>query len=633
MKGESEMKNLFNFAKQEHMAIDIEQIKDITYQTKLHSKDPFCLRDGQGYRACLTIFDLPLKVPLQWLSVFTGDDSYTTIRIRPLVFDKVKKGLQKSLRENEDRMQNHRDEFVRIEARRNYQDVEHLIEGLTSSQEQVLGLTVKVYVYAKSLKLLENKIANKLQDLQRQDYEGAVFPNEQLFEEKAKHTFKREEQFQANYEIPITSETLAAGYFFRYFDLQDPTGIYWGKNEVNANIYFDMFTNDGKHRIFYNMLILGLMGSGKTAIIGKIINQQVSAGNRVRVLDVTGENRKLVSNLGGKNLIVDGRQVAINPHMIKRIEKKETYDKHDFEAVLIGTVNNATSFLKVFAPELSQYHTSLYSQIVHYLYESKGAKTRLLTKDDEITYSDVLACIDRTIDNIKKDVAKTKELAYLQELKIILDTLTSGSYATYFNQKSTVDYYDEQLINFVVRHVTSDAKIFVPLSFLLMNMFWNELIYFGSDEKRKFEAGEVSHEEAIKYLAIFDEAHHYVSAKQEEALDIAIVYSREARKYFGGNIFASHNVKDFVPKDATKNAADKVEKLFDLMQYKIIMKQDNNAKEQLKKAFGDELRDYHIDYVNRFERGESVLNITGFLTQKMHVHLSNAEKEYLSGGN
>jgi len=625
------MKKLFH--QHENIEINIEQIKDITYQTKFYNKDQFYLRDGQGYRACLTIYDLPLDVPLQWLSVFTSNDSYTTMSIKPLSFEKVKKSLKKSLRENQDRMQNHNDEFVQIEAGQNLHDVTDLISDLTSGKDKVLSLTVKVYVYAKSLEVLESKIANKLQDLQRQEYEGALFPNEQLFEERAKHTFKRETNFQANYELPITSESLAAGYFFRYYDLQDPTGIYWGTNEVGANIYFDMFTNDGKRRIFYNMLILGLMGSGKTAMIGKIINQQVSAGNRVRVLDVTGENCKLVSNLGGKNLIVDGRQVAINPHMIKRIEKKETYSKEDYEAALIGTVNSATSFLKVFASELNQYHISLYSQLVYHLYEQKGAKSRLLTRDDEITYTDVLMRINTVIEDIKHDMTRTKVLGYLQELRIILDNLTSGSYATYFNQKSTVDYYDEQLINFVVRHVTSDEKIFVPLSFLLMNMFWNELIYFGSDEKQKYESGAVTHDEAIKYLAIFDEAHHYISTKQIEALNIAIVYSREARKYFGGNIFASHNIKDVVPKNSTKAEAEQIEKLFDLMQYKVIMKQDNNAKEQLQHAFGDELRDYHINYVNRFERGEGILNINGYLTQKIHVHLSVAEKAFLSGGN
>jgi hypothetical protein len=59
-------------------------------------------------------------------------------------------------------------------------------------------------------------------------------------------------------------------------------------------------------------------------------------------------------------------------------------------------------------------------------------------------------------------------------------------------------------------------------------------------------------------------------------LDFLTEFSREARKYFAGLIYASHLISDFVPDGSEQTAIEKIKKLFDLTQYKFIMQQDDN---------------------------------------------------------
>jgi hypothetical protein len=115
-------------------------------------------------------------------------------------------------------------------------------------------------------------------------------------------------------------------------------------------------------------------------------------------------------------------------------------------------------------------------------------------------------------------------------------------------------------------------------------------------------------------------------------LDDIIEYLREARKYLGGYVIASHNIKDYVPQQATKEGVDKLKTMFELMQYKMVMNQDINAREELKEIFGEELKEYHIQHINKLEKGQAILNISGFQTQMLSIHLTQLEKKYLGGG-
>jgi hypothetical protein len=163
-------------------------------------------------------------------------------------------------------------------------------------------------------------------------------------------------------------------------------------------------------------------------------------------------------------------------------------------------------------------------------------------------------------------------------------------------------------------------------------MFWNEMLFYGTDQKRLLEEKKITFEDSKKYLVVSDESHYYLNANEVVILDDIIEYLREARKYLGGYVIASHNIKDYVPQQATKEGVDKLKTMFELMQYKMVMNQDINAREELKEIFGEELKEYHIQHINKLEKGQAILNISGFQTQMLSIHLTQLEKKYLGGG-
>lgn len=611
---------------------NVEQIQDIAYNSKLLDVNPFYIRDGKGYRSTIIVYDVPTDVPLGWLTAFTEQENYVTIDIVPLDLAEVKTSIKKAVREMQDRIVNSKDEFEQIGSDEKLTELVTLIKELTGNREKILGFQVKIYVYAHTLVELEQKQADIIRSLSEKEFEGAIYANEQMLEEHNKFYPSDTVKLQGNNKTEITTLTLSAGYPFQYFDLQDQTGIYWGINEIGANMMFDLFTNDGRKRLSYNMAIVGKMNFGKSATLAKMVIQRISSGDRVRISDITGEHVKVTQALGGRVLYVDGIEVAINPHMLKIHERKDVYTENDFKIILNNTIATASNFLRVHNRDLKNEHISLYRQIVYKLYVDKGALTRLLTTQEEIIFSDVLDFCRKAIDVIQHDNTKKVKFKLLQELELTLENLTTGVNASYFNKKSTYNYYEEQLVCFVLRQVTKNKDVLIPQLFLMNQMFWNEMLFYGTDQKRLLEEKKITFEDSKKYLVVSDESHYYLNANEVVILDDIIEYLREARKYLGGYVIASHNIKDYVPQQATKEGVDKLKTMFELMQYKMVMNQDINAREELKEIFGEELKEYHIQHINKLEKGQAILNISGFQTQMLSIHLTQLEKKYLGGG-
>lgn len=607
-------------------------IKDCIYQTKLKDTNPYYLRDGKGYRSCVSVYKYPKDVPLEWLSTFLGTDVYVTLDIAPIELMKIKRSIKTSVREQQDLMTHARDEFDKVEAYENFEDLKILMRELVTGKEQIFSVKISIYLYAHTLNELEEKQAAIIRMLSQQEYEADVMANEQLSEELQKWQPLQLNSFLTRTGQEMQALTLAGGYPFRFYDLTDPTGMYWGKNEAGGNVLFDPFTNDKRYRLSYNILLVGTMGAGKSATIFKLCKQQVILNNRVRIIDVTGEHEKGVRALGGKVLKVDGREVAFNPLTFRLLEKKEEYNTEDLEKMLAYTIAQASKFLSVYHVSLTEAHHQMFKLILNTLYRRRGFHKYLPTFEDEIIFSDVLIFVRELISVYQDDKTKTKQLELLQDLEISIQSLTEGADNIYFNQKSTFNYYDEPLICFVVRHITDVKEIFKPLMVSLLGMFWNELIYFGTEMKNLYDKNEISFIQSKKYLCLFDEAHHYINALNVNIVNIFNTFCREARKYFGGLCIASHRMKEFTPEHATSEGLEALETLFDLMQYKLIMKQDVNAKDRIRKVFGNELKEHHIRNINRMEKGQAILNIAGFQTMHLSIYLSDLEKSCLNGG-
>lgn len=101
---------------------------------------------------------------------------------------------------------------------------------------------------------------------------------------------------------------------------------------------------------------------------------------------------------------------------------------------------------------------------------------------------------------------------------------------------------------------------------------------------------------------------------------------------FGGIVLASQSIRDFVPDGSSSQAEAQIRKLFELSQYKIIMKQDTNSIDTLARIFNRELTPEEIADVPRFEAGQCILCISGLTNIRYHNIISKEEDILFGGG-
>ena len=150
--------------------------------------------------------------------------------------------------------------------------------------------------------------------------------------------------------------------------------------------------------------------------------------------------------------------------------------------------------------------------------------------------------------------------------------------------------------------------------------------------KNKYEQGELKLDEVAHTLIIADESHRWLNSEKPDLVHEVNVYQREARKYFGGTLFASQSIRDYVPDDTNKNGLTEIKTLFELSQYKFIFKQDSNVLPKLEQVFNSELTPDQLKRIPYLEMGQCLLCISGEQNIEFKVHLSAQEKKLFSGG-
>ena len=66
--------------------------------------------------------------------------------------------------------------------------------------------------------------------------------------------------------------------------------------------------------------------------------------------------------------------------------------------------------------------------------------------------------------------------------------------------------------------------------------------------KKTWESNQIDWQDITRFLIFIDEAHKIINTNKLEAAEQLLKFEREARKYFGGLIYASQSItRDFVP--------------------------------------------------------------------------------------
>ncbi|MGL5750119.1 MAG: hypothetical protein ACRCXT_06300, partial [Paraclostridium sp.] len=192
---------------------------------------------------------------------------------------------------------------------------------------------------------------------------------------------------------------------------------------------------------------------------------------------------------------------------------------------------------------------------------------------------------------------------------------------------------NEKILSFNLRYLTQlEKRIFNAQIFNILTMLWNNALVQGIKEKKAFDKKDKDYNDCVKYLILIDEAHRIINSDNPTSVEYLTVFQREARKYFGGLIFATHSIRDIAPSETDSEILNKLKIMFDLTQYKFIMQQDSNVKKILSDVFNDQLSSSELDTIPTLKTGECILSINGYLNISFKIEASNEELELFKGG-
>ncbi len=598
---------------------------------------------GDGYESCIRIYEFKTRVENFWLEELTNlPNVVATVDISTENQSKILEKIERSITEQYTRIEDAASNIDRIKASAEVEKLQGLVDDITQHEEVIKLVTIRYYVSALTLEELDIKVKGVLETLTNKGYRGAVLINEQEYEWKSLFESATNQSYFRNKRIgePIPSIYLGGGYPFHFTELSDPTGMHLGTSRTGGNIILDIFTmND--FRKSYNALVVGLMGAGKSTLLKKLLKNTAIVGNMVRVFDIVGEFRDIVTELGGKVIALDGTDGIINLLQIFATVVDEETNEVLEEQSYMNHISKVSMIYRCLSPDAEQSEIREFERILRGFYIEYGIESNRATTYKANEYpimEELLEYIRKELYEdikkkiVRKNISDTKR-ERLEYIELNIESMVKD-YGKLFNGHSTLDnFYDEQIVSFEIKNLAQfDKRVFNAQTFNIMTMLWNNALKKGSVAKRLYDKREVSFEDSQKFFVLIDEAHKFINSDNLMAVDYAISFEREARKYFAGLMFATQSIRDVVPENISSEALHKIKTLFELTQYKFIMQQDNNSKEAFKEIFAGQITESEIERIPTFKKGECILSINGYKNIKFNIEITDKEKILFAGG-
>lgn len=604
-------------------------------------------RTGVGYETCIHTFKFPDVLDENWLmNLCRKDNTITTIDLYTLEKGVVQANINKSIGEQDSRSrfaQNY-EQYYDAELRK--EELRQLYDEISRMGEVVKMLQIRIYVYAMTREELESRCEKIINDLGTDEYKSAIFLNEMEEEWKSQYLPYRKQCTKLSFEgNPFKTEAIAGGNPFYTSELRDPNGNYMGATPSGGSVLFDEF-HKSKTRLQYHCVAIGLQRSGKSTYLKKRFEYNAARGNFIRCFDVTGEFKNMTREYGGKVINFDGSEGMLNWLEIKQVTDNEfvNYARH------IAKVQSIYRSAKV---ECASHEMNRFHEILDVLYEKFDLKPHVgkkITKLPVNAYPTLTDLINTTLDEMESmkvtEYAET-EKALIAEKMIdydhILDQLKKlkETYGKIFDGITSIEnVMDEQIITYDLSNVKElEDSIFTAILINLLSLSWDNCVTNGIIMKEKWESGQIDWEDVVRFLIIIDESHRWVNTSKPQVLEMIDIFMREAPKFFGSLLFASHSIRDFFPTldgsgtgSVDARVMNQLKNIFELTQYKVLFHQESSAIPMLDVAFGSMLTVSQKNRIPLLGQGECILCIANEHNIEYKVFLTEKERVLFAGG-
>lgn len=498
-----------------------------------------------------------------------------------------------------------------------FEKVQDLYNSIANGNEQVFSVTLR-FIITDPDKVLLAKKAEKLSHRLEDDGIKVFVPINQMIDEyfslilpanKVKNPF------------PLY-DTFSRQYPFYYQQQIDKTGMYFGQTDTGGLVLLNTFTKND-YRPSFDLLAMGVKGGGKSITLKTMLEDRLILNDKVMALDIEGEYGTLAEVYGGqvirmtKNSIINPLQITktidasaensdTNSAQMTEEEARETNFQSEFSRI--------NTFMHQLYPTFTAEEEMKFSELLKAVYSKKGIDNHTdlstLKSTDFPTFSDVLRACEESYRN--SETQHNKEIC--ERLSSVLRQLSKGGVYEIFDNYTNVSIDDKNLIVFDVKAISEmDEKIYNAQLFNILSLMWSEIC-----RNVGYNKGIMNPYDRRNVICLIDEAHRFISENNPQCTFFIEKLVRRSRKYFAGLWFATQSILDFLPQGigGSSEVANKIKVIFQLVQYKVLLKQDGAAIGNLHEAF-PQFTLSELNSTTEFIPGEMLLALN---SGRMKIH-------------
>jgi hypothetical protein len=597
---------------------------------------------GSGYVTCIHIYAAPEVISRHWLyPLFQLDNVIPTVDIRPLKSSRVKEKIKKTYEEHFTRYNDARDIIEAKDADSAMSRLEKLLDEVNQLGNVVLAVDLRLFISGRTFYELEEKVDEVERQIAKKGF--AEFNrniNEQTTEFLSLFTSSEDMQktLSARAGIPVPANVLAQALPFYYAGMQDSRGYWLGSTYTTSGegcVFFDPNYIDGYFRTSYDLLICGKKSSGKSTTLKTLVEQQVATGNRIRIIDVTGEFGKLVTTLGGVVVKMDGSKDGgiLNPLEILRMGDNDTqnYLKH---------ISKLGLMYRLKKPDCKDNEISMFKKLLKKLYVKFGIiPTENTQVFENITglnskkypiFSDLLVLVCDELNKLNDETTVEAEynINVLCDIKSVIEEIV-GSLGALFNGHTSIpDIVDADVVAFDIQEVSKMGGTTYDMQlFNVLTMAYDSCMSLGIKMKELYDTGKIKSEDIVHHLIILDESQKSINYTKPFAVDYIFDVMSQDRKYFIGVALSTQNLTN-VCSENDDAVSTQIKALFELCQYKMIFNQSASAIPAIQKTFQNILTPEQISRIPYLKKREMLFVVSP--VQTIQLTCKEVPKERLS---
>lgn len=520
-----------------------------------------------------------------------------------------------------------------IDTATEFEKLQIIYQNIMNGNEQILYGTLRFIVTDKDLDELNKKVKTLSDELEGRGISTFVPINEM----KNEYWGMCDSSNTIGTPLPL-EDTYSRQFPFYYQSHTDLSSPFMGYTATHGVTCFNPFFRNGKQgRNSYDLLAFGVKGGGKSVTLKALLQNQLIVGNKVMVIDIESEYQDMAKMFDGQVIKMNTRS-TINPLQMRITidaeaensdsdEDNKIAKKEAVAANYASEISRMCTFINQFNPSVSDDELSIFRDVLVDVFKSKG-----ITDSTDLSgfspvqfpiFSDVLSYLQ---DKEKDNISDYEYNTYKKLSTTIKQLCKGGAYGSMFDNYTNVNINDSNLIVFDVKIISEmDNNVYQAQLFNILSLMWSEIC-----KNLTYNRKIINEYDRRNIVCLIDEAHRFISTRNPQVTEFIEKLLRRSRKYDAGLWFASQSILDFIPSGNTEQA-EKIKVIFQLVQYKIILKQSSDSIDTLHDIFG-QFTHHELTETSQFSAGEMLMSISGG-RHKLHCYLQATDSDLLYIGN